>query len=550
MTVGKKNAMTRTALIRSGRVAGLILWITATTPFTVASETFVFALRGNPPDSLSPFDVYTTNELVIEGEIMEGLVKVDPKDPNGPLKPNIAASVRKIDQTTYVFRLTRDVFFQPFRKHLHDRVTTRDVEFSLRRAMHSQGRLAYRLNNIADVEAVGMDLVKIELKEPDDDFLAVLATSIAHITSEQYFNSLGSDEKTRNDRFRRAPLGTGPYRLRRPLTTGANEILVDRFEGYHDKKWVLSQSSLSSVTYRFYSDPHNILLGIAAKDVAMTTLPVTEFGDGVDVRGTGAFPRVSPPFLPILAINAAKGVLKNARVRQLLNAAIDTRKIGSLCEWVTDDLPAGFRDYMEIPRQYRERDGAKERQRLLADPMTRRRLDALRNTGPLVIVVSSRTDHFVDRLLESVRSDLRSNLGIEVVINRQATISDDVIKKEHADLIYREWTPDTAHEHDDLSMLKPLFSSLSKNNLGRYTDPDIDHLFDRLPGINDRASATQTYKDVQNRLIQGAPLIWLPIVRPSILFLQNGYSAPFTRKSVGASTLLYYTSLLKDIRKR
>jgi peptide/nickel transport system substrate-binding protein len=549
MTVGKTNAMRRTT-IRSSHVASLILWIMVTTPFTAASETFVFALRGNPPESLSPFDVYTTNELVIEGEIMEGLVKVDSKDPNGPPKPNIAASVRKIDPTTYVFRLTPDVFFHPFPKHLHDRVTARDVEFSLRRAMNSQGRLAYRLNNIAEVEALGMDLVKIELKEPDEDFLAVLATSIAHITSEQYFSTLGSNDKTCNDRFRRAPLGTGPYRLRRPLTTGAKEIIVDRFEGYHDKKWIRSQSSLSSATYRFYGDPHDILLGIAAKEVAMTTLPITEFGDGVDVRGTGAFPRVSPPFLPILAINASKGVLKNARIRQLLNAAIDTRKIAGLCEWVVDDLPAGFRDYMEIPRQYRERDGAKERQRLLADPMTRRRLDALRKTGPLVIVVSSRTDHFVDRLLESVRSDLWRNLGIEVVVNRQRIISAAVIKKEHADLIYREWTPDTAHEHDDLSMLKPLFSSQSKNNLGQYNDPDIDHLFDRLPGINDRASAAQTYKDVQNRLIEGAPLIWLPIVRPWILFLGNGYTAPFTRQSAGASALLYYTSMLKDIRKQ
>jgi ABC-type transport system substrate-binding protein len=534
-------------ITRRIRIAAVTLMLAARTPLT-ASDTFVFALRGKLPQSLSPLDVYNTNELVIEGEIMEGLLEPDPKNPDGPPKPNLA-TYRRIDPTTYVFRLRRNVYFHPFKDHQHERLTARDVVGSLRRAIASNARLVDRLKNIESIEPISDDLVKIELKKPNDDLLAVLQTPIAHITSEHYFKSLGNDDETRNERFRHAPIGTGPYALRVPLTEDATEITIDRFNDYHDQKWVHASTTVPSATYRFYSDPQDILTGIHNGDVSMTTLPVTEFGDGIDVRGTGAFPQVTPPFLPILAINASKGALKDKMIRQLLNAAVDTHRFVSADSGV-DQLPAGFHDYMLIPQRYLKQNGEETRRRLLADPVTRRRLDALRNTGKLVIMVPSRRDHFVDRILDSVIFDLQSNLGLEVVKDRQPVISDEVVKKLHPDFIYREWTPDTAQEHDDLSMLKPLFSLDSHNNLGLYKDPIIDHLFDRLQGINDAASKKQVYNEMEDRLADQAPLIWLPIVRQWALFLRKDYQAPFTRKSVRASTLLYFTSMLKDIRKR
>jgi ABC-type transport system substrate-binding protein len=544
VTSKKRNKGLRSCLI------GLSAAIAVT---AAAAETpFVVALRGKPPETLGPAS-YLTNDLAVVSQIMEGVVKFDPMNPAAAPKENLAENVFEINSLTYIIEIRNDVVFHPFPQHPHDRLTAADVKFSiLNNAKSSDSRFRDRMENISSVEVHG-NSVKIKLKRRMKDFRAILATSIGYITSEAYYMSLGKTEEVRRKRFDRAPLGTGPFRLRAPLTEGSPTIVLDRFDDYRDwkrpKKRTTPISAPSSVTYRFYADAASILTDLAAGKITLTSLPATEFGVGGELQGKGSSIQLTPPFLVLLTINARKPLLQDERARQLLNAAVDVREIARMCPTTLKGLPRGYKMYMEIPLEALKAAETPRINELLADPTTSRRLIALQKAPPLKILAPDRTDHIMEQILERVKFDLKEKLALRVQIIKRS-VSPQSIREVNPDLIYREWTPDTPWEQADLTILQPLFAPTSPNNYGGYQDDTVRAYFDRLQNTNDPGTTDRTYKDVQNRLRQGAPLIWLPIARQMTLFLKTGYRASFIDATTKPSTLIFYTPMLKDIRKR
>jgi ABC-type transport system substrate-binding protein len=514
-----------------------------------AEVPFVVALRGRAPASLSPVDAYTTNDLAVVSEIMEGLVKFNADSPTKPPELNLASWQSAIDSLTYVFDIRDDVYFHPFPKHPHDKLTAADVKFSLDTAKTSRIRLKDRISNIDTIEVHG-NTVKITLKRPMKDFIAVLATSAGYITSKRYYDSLGSTAEARAQAFARAPIGTGPFRLLSPIDPHSTSITLGRFRGYRDKQWAKSTRTLITVTFRFYEDARAILDDLQAGKVMLTSLPLTEFGLGGDFRDNGSFVRLEPPFLAVLAVNIRRGRLRDERIRQLLNAAVNTPEIAKMCHTDVKGLPVGYRKYMEIPQAYLDPAQRVPVTTFLADPAIRSTLDALRKAGGLKILAPQRPDQMMDRILDRITIDFKQNLDLKVTVKKVPSVSSGSITEEQPDLIYREWTPDTPWEYADLSIVEPLFNSKSLNNYGGWADKQVDADFDQLHAINDQGTTENIYKDVQERLRRGAPLIWLPIVRGMTLFLHKDYRAYYgDPKTKSTSTLLFYTSMLKDIRK-
>lgn len=517
-----------------------------------AANPFVFALRGKPVDSLSPLDAFSTNTMTIEAQILEGLMRFDPRKPDQEPQRNLAAEHYIIDPVTYVFRLRKDIYFHPFKDHPKDRVTPDDVRFSLELAKASTSPLALEsVREIRAIETVGNDLVKIKLNRPNHNFLAWLATSIGHITSRAYFESLDSDEWKRMEKFKRHPIGTGPYLLPGPIMPNMRTIVLERFVNYRDIYWTRSSDSVPRVAFRFYDDPKAILKGIQDDEIAMTTLPLTEYGDGVNVSPRkGTLTLLTPPFLVILEINMAKPPLNDVRMRQLLNAAVYRPKVLQICRSDPDDLPAGFQYYLQIPQTLVDPQPAESIARMLADPSTREGFRRLRESG-ITILAPNRPDHMIDQILSVVASDLRTNLGLEVRVLKQNFSSLQDIDRYKPDLIYVEWTPDTPWQHTNAAILKPLFDSRSLYNFGRYSDPEVDRLFQQIHIVSDPSTTEKNYAAIRERLAKTAPVIWLPSVRHTTLFLRNGYDAPYMVRPGGgrSSNLLHYTSMVKDIRR-
>ena len=546
--------MTKPGSLRTVVLLAGLAWVLAGPGAAAADKPFVFAILGKgsiPP--LGSLEAYTTQRLAIEAQILEGLVRFDPQDPE-KLLPNLAAQYFIIDPKTFVFRLRPDAFFHPFPDHPEDRVTAEDVKFSLDLARKSTSPLAYLLEDVDSIQTVGRDLVKIKLRQPNKSFLSILATSIGHVTSKQYYESLGRDEATRMAAFGQIPVGTGPYQLQGRLALGSKAVVLERFTGYRDRHWVLSQDAISQVEFRLYEEPKEIVKGILVGDIAMASLPLTSYADDGAFRGwEGTLTTLNPPFLVLLAINTSKERLRNPKIRQLLNVAVEKHKLMRICPSDLDELPASFRFYMEIPQEDTSDASDNDHlRRLLAQPGIKQSVENLHTSGPLTILVMDRPDHIVDAILASVAGDLKRNLGLDVRILRSPSVNREVVASLNPDLTYAEWTPDTPWEHGNLAILESLFKSTSFSNIALYSDLQVESLLADASRDNGQESTDVASKKIQARLRETAPLIWLPSVRHRVLLLNKGYQATYSSEVNGgtSSSLIHFTSLLKDVRRR
>lgn len=513
---------------------------------------FIFALRRTEPvTTLDYLDAQFTETLLVEAQMMEGLVAFDPQNEHVIL-PLLAKSYRRIDLTTYVFRLRNDVYFH---SHSHGReiavkelVTPADVEFSLMRARRSLGAKQSKLGNIDSIMKVGDNLIKVKLKNQDDDFLSRLASAMGHITCKRYYESLGKDEKARKVAFGLSPVGTGPYYLARPLVDGRSILLV-RFESYRDQDWVKSPAAIERVEYRYYDSAADILAGLKRGEIGGANLMLSTFGEGGFLNTKkplelGGRYRLSPPFLSLLAINLTKADLKDRLIRELLNAAVDKSKIERICPQESPELPEGYRYYLEIAKLYQKRQTTVPT--LLQSREAQERLRALQTRGPITLLVRAGEDATRDRIVASVAEDLRDRLRLDVRIVKTKRFSAELqAKKPSYDLVYVDWTPDTPSESEGLSILYPLFYSASRTNISRFQDSEVDDLFAQVEPVVDKGAAADLYTKIQNRLYENPPHIWLPSVRSNTLLFGRGYRS----RVKPSSSLVYYASFLKHVER-
>jgi len=512
---------------------------------------FVFALRRTEPvTTLDYLDAQFTETLLVEAQIMEGLVGFDPQDEHVIL-PMLAKSYHRIDPSTYVFRLRDDVYFH---SHTHgtakaakELVTPDDVVFSLMRARRSPGAQHARLDNIESIMTVGPDLLKIKLTKPDDDFLSRLATAAGHVTCKRYYEGLGPDDASRNATFGRAPVGTGPYYLARPLVDGQSIVLV-RFDQYRDRDWIESPSAIERVEYRYYESAADILSGLKRGEIGGANLMLSAFGEGgflntkKPLRLGGAY-RLTPPFLSILAINLTKPDLADRLTRKLLNAAVDRAKIERICPQGASELPEGYRNYLEIAKLYQTRQTTVPM--LLQSHEAQERLRALQNRGPFTLLVRAGEDVTRDRIVASIADDLKTRLRLDVRIVRTKRFSAELqAAKPTYDFAYVDWTPDTPSESEGLFILYPLLYSASRSNISHFADREIDDLFAQVEAAVDKAAAAKLYTRIRDRLYENPPHIWLPSVRSNTLLFGKGYRSRVRL----SSSLVYYASFLRYIK--
>src|SRR3954454_15799401 len=189
--------------------------------------------------SLAPtwFDPAETSGIITPFMVLYALhdAMVKPM-PGQALAPSLAESwMASEDGLSFDFTLRKGATF-----HNGEPVTAEDVKFSFERyrgASHDMIK-----SRTAAVEIVDAQHVRFKFKQPWPDFLTFYgsATGAGWIVPKKYV------EKVREDGFKKAPIGAGPYKF--VSFNPGIELILDAFDGYWRKTPSIKRLVLKSIT--------------------------------------------------------------------------------------------------------------------------------------------------------------------------------------------------------------------------------------------------------------------------------------------------------------
>lgn len=161
------------------------------------------------------------------GNVFETLLTADQK--TGELKPGLAESWKRLSPETVEFKLRAGVTF-----HDGTPLTADDVVFSFGPERFSGEKAPGRavawefLGNLKEVSKVDELTVRVTMKSPDPMIERRFSARTSEIISEDGWKAAGGWDK-----WLKAPIGTGPYRIA-GFKTG-NRLELARFDGYWGK---------------------------------------------------------------------------------------------------------------------------------------------------------------------------------------------------------------------------------------------------------------------------------------------------------------------------
>ncbi|MGB1360716.1 MAG: ABC transporter substrate-binding protein [Alphaproteobacteria bacterium] len=272
--------------------------------FANAKDSVVLGLRLEPPHLDPTENAAAAIDEVVYGNIFEGLFQIKQ---DGSVKKLLATDY-KISNSgkTYTISIKDNVYF-----HNGNKLTADDVVFSLNR-INAEGSKNPRkavFGNIKSVSAKGKYKVVIELKNQSGGLIYNLALPEAVIFDK-------SDYKNNKTN----PVGTGAFKFVKMKKGYFVEL--NRNEKYHGQ-----QAKLKTVKFRFIADALSASASMLSGEV--DGFPV--YNDVMTLNGfkNTKFDVVmgSTEGEVLVAINNKNKYLKNKKVRQALNHAIDKKAL-------------------------------------------------------------------------------------------------------------------------------------------------------------------------------------------------------------------------------
>lgn len=252
-----------------------------------SQETLKLSLAYSHDDTLNPFTAATEVNGQLTGLLYEGLMALDQ---NFVPQPVLAEIVDLTDATHLTVTLRSGAVFSDGSK-----VTPEDVVASFKEAKKSD-RYRALLQNVASAQKEG-DTVQFKLSAADPNARACLT-----------FPVVKGDTLT--DALAKAPIGSGPYRLK---STDTGATLVQNKQ--HPAAPYFKKITLSHLPNQ------------ASRQYALASGEITycydDLSEGDVPRLSGASQKVDTNALVFLGVNSNRGDLKKASVRRALSALLD-----------------------------------------------------------------------------------------------------------------------------------------------------------------------------------------------------------------------------------
>lgn len=297
--------------------AGLMLGLLLISPMAHANDSVIRVALTNPIQTLDPANYRHRETETVIRNIFDGLYT---QTPQGELVPEIAESIRQIDDLTWEFKIREGVRF-----HNGDPLTAEDVAFSFNRVVIEgamEGSTSPRkglMGSLERVEVVDDYTVHFHLSSPQSELRMLYTAAYMQIMPKRYFESVGVEEFIRN------PVGAGPFKLVEAVYD--ERIVLERFDDYWGGAPALpgtpGPAPVKQAVFQVIREGATRVAALRAGDVDIIQhippdhLPVLRADPAVDVK-TGPGTNII-----YMVLNPAYAPVDNVNVRRAIAHAID-----------------------------------------------------------------------------------------------------------------------------------------------------------------------------------------------------------------------------------
>lgn len=465
---------------------------------TIDRDDAIFLLGGQPR-TLDPAKTIGGPDGPL-GLIFSGLVMLDT---DLQIQPEMAAGWEvSEDGLTYTFYLRKNVLFHDGRPF-----TTQDVIFSWERAASpatGSDTVQTYLGDIAGIQAVidgqaeqisGLRAIddytlEVQLIAPVVYFLQKLAYPVAFVVDRDNVD-------TRNWEY--SPNGTGPFRLQSWVDD--KEIILVRNDSYY-----LEPARVGHIVYdlgpglplALYEEGEIDLVGVGGANLDRVEDPNNELHDqlqlGVSLCTT------------MIGLNTQTAPFDDVRVRRAFNYALDKELLidtfsGGDALVATGSLPPGMPGYTADSSRGYPFDPALANQLLDEAGYTDRA------TFPVVTFTTSGYGD-VGGYETAVISLWQDVLGVTIqpVVIDPFIYYDELYAGNTGNLYSSGWCADYP---DPQNFLDILYHSGSRQNEGRYANPEVDALLEQARVEADVVTRLALYADIERRIVADAPVVFV-----------------------------------------
>ena len=506
------------SLFKPRRISPLILFALAAVacrgrePSTTTRHTLIDARDTYDPRSLDPAlstDVPTGR---VVSYVFEGLTHFTP---DAQLAPALASRWEvSADGRTYTFHLRAGVRFQD-----GTALSSRDVVHSFTRALDPathggradpllpiHGAAAFAAGQsatVAGLSAPDDSTVVITLDQPLAIFPKLLAMPVASVLPANAPANV-SDH----------PIGTGPWKL--VAWKHDDYLLFARNDAY----WGGAPKA-DSLEARIIAEPSTAVAEFQSGNVDVAEIPpdaVQEWeADSAKKRLLADAPSLQ---LVYVAINTTRGPLKDRRVRQALNEAVDTKTILQQLVHGRGHLAAGV-----IPPSLGGADTARAHYPFAPDS-AKALLAAAGYPHGIDLELWTGTTPIMIRVAEAIQAYLNA-VGIRTkIVQRDAASAREAARKGQADLFLKDWYADYP---DAENFLDPLLGGANTGvggNVSFYRNPAFDAVMASARTEPSEAKRNALYQRADSLSYADAPMI--PLYFYNQLFAVQPWIEGFT----------------------
>jgi peptide/nickel transport system substrate-binding protein len=466
-------------------------------PRSGRASTFTYDVNSQVMIGWDPSTGYS-NEIIAMNNMYEQLTRYNSQTQQ--VEPLLATSWQHApDGLTWTFTLRSGVKF-----HSGRAMTSDDVKASIDRTIKVNGGAAYIWGPVKSIDAPSPDTVVFHLKFPSPIDLIASADYAAYI-----FDAKAAGDADLTKWFEQGhDAGTGPYTVDQWNKGQEIELRLKSFPGYwggwrgsHYTRYVFRVTPAATTAAQLLRS------GQVSMVERMTPQLWQTFQGGSGFRTIN-----NPSWQTLLAmLNTSSGPLSNQSVRQAVAGAIDYQgMIAALhggAKGISGYVPPGLWGHFDnLPTPTSD---------------TQRVTQLLQQAGygpggkpmslRLTYTQGDADEQLVGTLIKSNLAKLNINVDVRgLAWPAQWAKAKSSKATDRQDVLLFYWWPDYA---DPYSWFINLFHSEATPNfnLAYYSNPALDHTIDSVESLaaTDRSSAIDTYRQMQDQLLQAMPAISL-----------------------------------------